>query len=193
MKKRESQNPISSFILNRWSSRAMTGEEISDDELMALFEAARWAPSSYNNQPWRFVYAKRNSVHWDIFLNLLVPANQVWAKNAAVLVVVISRTTFEFNNKPSRTHSFDTGSALENLALQGSINGFVVHGMEGFDYDQARQKLTIPELYSIEAMFALGKYGNAQELPKKLQDVDFPNDRKPLSEIVFEGIFKSKD
>jgi nitroreductase len=111
MKQRKSNYPISSIILNRWSPRAMTGEELSDKELMTLFEAARWAPSSYNNQPWRFIYAKRNSPNWEKFLNLLVSGNQIWAKNAAALVVVISHNNFEHNNKQARTHSFDTGAA----------------------------------------------------------------------------------
>ncbi len=190
MKKRESIYAISPLILNRWSSRAMTGEEISDQELMKLFEAARWAPSSYNNQPWRFVYAKKNSSHWATFFDLLALGNQEWTKNAAVLVVIVSHTIFEYDKRPSRTHSFDAGAAWENLALQGSIDGLVVHGMEGFDYELAQQKLNIPEEYSVEAMVAIGKYGNVEQLPKKLQDVDFPNDRKPLAELVFEGVFQ---
>lgn len=190
MKKRESKYAISPLILNRWSPRAMTGEEISDQELMKLFEAARWAPSSYNNQPWRFVYAKKNSSHWATFFDLLALGNQEWTKNAAVLVVIVSHTIFEYDKRPSRTHSFDAGAAWENLALQGSIDGLVVHGMEGFDYELAQQKLNIPEEYSVEAMVAIGKYGNVEQLPKKLQDVDFPNDRKPLAELVFEGVFQ---
>jgi nitroreductase len=189
MKQRKSNYPISPIILNRWSPRAMTGEEISNETLMTLFEAARWAPSSFNNQPWRFIYAKRNSSYWQTFLDLLEPANQVWAKNAAVLMVIVSHKVFDYDGRPSRTHSFDTGAAWENLALQGSILGLVVHGMEGFNYDKASQVLKIPDTYTVEAMAAVGVYGNVEQLPKKLQDVDFPNDRKPLNEILFEGSF----
>ena len=190
MKQRISNYPISSFILNRWSPRAMTGEELSDQELMTLFEAARWAPSCYNNQPWRFIYAKRNSPAWNTFFNFMVPGNQVWTKNAAVLVVVISHNNFEYNNKPARTHSFDAGAAWENLALQGSMNGLVVHGMEGFSYERAKKELNIPDDYTVEAMIAIGKYGDVSALPKELQEKDFPSDRKPLSELVFEGSYK---
>lgn len=189
MKQRKSNYPISPIILNRWSSRAMTGEEISNETLMMLFEAARWAPSSFNNQPWRFIYAKRNSSYWQTFLDLLEPANQAWAKNAAVLMVIVSHKVFDYDGRPSRTHSFDAGAAWENLALQGSILGLVVHGMEGFNYDKASQVLKIPDTYTVEAMVAVGVYGNVEQLPKKLQDVDFPNDRKPLNEILFEGLF----
>ena len=89
----------------------MTGEELTDEELMSLFEAARWAPSSYNNQPWRFIYAKTNTEHWDRFFNLLVEANKVWAKNARALVVVIARKNFEHNEKLARTNQFDTSAA----------------------------------------------------------------------------------
>jgi nitroreductase len=86
--------PINPLILNRWSPRSMTGEELGEHDIMSLFEAARWAPSSFNNQPWRFIYAKRNTVHWDRLFNLLVEANKLWTKNAALLVVVISRKNF---------------------------------------------------------------------------------------------------
>jgi nitroreductase len=120
---------INPMILNRWSPRSMTGEELADDILMTLFEAARWAQSSSNNQPWRFIYAKRNTEHWDRLFNLLLEGNKVWARNAAVLVVVVSRKNFEYNNnneeKPSITHQFDTGAAWENLALEASALGLV--------------------------------------------------------------------
>lgn len=189
MKKRRSSYSINEFILNRWSPRAMTGQEISDEQLMTLFEAARWAPSSYNNQPWRFIYAKKNSEGWDRLYNLLASGNKIWAKNAAVLVVVLSKNNFDYNNKPSRTHSFDAGAAWQNLALQGSIEGLVVHGMEGFNYGQAKTDLNIPDDYTVEAMVAIGVYGNLENLPEELQKVDFPSDRKPLQEIIFENLF----
>jgi nitroreductase len=112
---RQSKYKINPLILHRWSPRSMTGEELDDDTIMSLFEAARWAPSSYNNQPWRFIYAKRNTSHWDKLFNLLA-ANKVWTKNAAVIVVVIARKNFEQNEKYSITHQLDAGAAWENLA-----------------------------------------------------------------------------
>ena len=187
---RTSNYPIDKLLLNRWSPRAMSGKPISDEELMTLFEAARWAPSSYNGQPWRFIYAKRDTEHWDRFFKLLVPFNQSWCINAAVLVTIISRKQFEFNNEPAPTHSFDAGAAWENLALQGSIMNLVVHGIQGFDYEKATQDLNIPDLYQVEAMFAVGKPGNIKDLPADLQEREKQSDRKPLQEIVFEGMFQ---
>jgi len=179
--------PILDVILNRYSPRALSGEKISHEELLQIFEAARWAPSSYNNQPWRFVYAHRDTSAWDQLFNLMVPANQSWAKNAGVLIVAISAKNFSYNNKPSRTHSFDTGAACENLAIQGEAMGFVVHGMEGFDYDRAKKALNIHDDYEVEAMFAIGHPGNREDLPKKLQENETPSGRKLIEEFIFEG------
>ncbi len=187
---RKSQYPVLDIIVNRWSPRAMSGESISDAELMPLFEAARWAPSSYDGQPWRFIYAKRDTPAWDVLYDLLVQFNKDWTKNAAVLVVVVSRNTFEYNNKPSRTHSFDTGAAWENLALQGTANDLVVHGMEGFDYQKAKEVLHIPDSYTVEAMCAIGRPGKKESLPPEMQREEKPSDRKPITDFVFEGTFK---
>ena len=186
---RKPEHEINPLILSRWSPRSMTGEEISDEELMSLFEAARWAPSSYNNQPWRFIYAKRNTDHWNRLFNLMVEFNQSWAKNAAVLIVIISKKTFDHNNQPSITHSFDTGAAWENLALQAESMGLVTHGMQGFDYEKAKKELEIPEDYSIEAMIAIGKRGKKEDLPKELQEREIPSARKLLKDIIMEGKF----
>ena len=187
---RRSQYKIHDLILNRWSPRAMSGEEISDEELMTLFESARWAPSSFNAQPWRFIYAKKNTKDFDKFFHLLGDFNKGWTKNAAVLIVVISKKTFDHNGQPSRTHSFDTGSAWENLALEASNKGLVSHGMAGFDYDRARSELDIPADYDVEAMIVIGKKGKKEELPKELQDRENPSERKALREIVMEGKFR---
>lgn len=186
---RNSNYKLNPVILNRWSPRSMTGEKISHEELMALFEAARWAPSSFNNQPWRFIYAERQTEHWDGLFNLMIEFNQSWAKNAAVLVVVISAKNFEYNDKPSRTHAFDAGSAWENLAIEATTRGLVTHAMEGFDYDKARKDLGVPDDYEIHAMIAIGKLGKKENLPKDLQEKEIPSDRKPLSEIIMEGKF----
>ena len=109
----------------------MSGEGIPENDLMRLFEAARWAPSSFNAQPWRAVYARRGTQHRDTFLNLLVDGNKGWAKNAVALVVFTSPKNFEDDEKPSVTHSYDCGAAWGNFALQGFRQGLVVHGMEG--------------------------------------------------------------
>ena len=187
---RKSTYPINPLILNRWSPRSMTGEELDNEEIMSLFEAARWAPSSFNNQPWRFIYAKRNTEHWDRLFNLLAEANKTWAKNSALLVVVISRKNFEYNEKPARTHQFDAGSAWENLALEAFSRGIVAHGMQGFDYDKARIDLEIPADFEVMAMIAIGKKGPAKSLPPELQEKEKLTDRKPLKDIVMEGIYR---
>lgn len=182
--------PISPLFLNRWSPRAMTGEEITDTELFSLFEAAHWAPSSYNNQPWRIAYAKRNTPEWPLLFNLLIEFNQEWCKNAAALVVFFSRKTFEKNNKPARTHSYDTGAAWMSMALEGYMRGLVMHGMEGFDWEKAHRDLGLTEEYSIEAMAAIGKRAPKSILPEEIAKREAPSTRKSLEEIVFKGKFK---
>jgi nitroreductase len=180
-------NPV---FVNRWSPRGMTGEELDDEDLMALFEAARWAPSSYNNQPWRFIYAKRNTESWNRLFDLLVEGNKTWAKDSAALVVLISRKNFDYNGKPSVTHQLDAGAAWENLALEACFRGIVTHGMEGFDYQRARQELDIPEDYDVMAMIAIGRKGSKEKLPTPLRDRESPTDRKPLTEIIMEGKYR---
>ena len=186
---RITQFPIASIFTERWSPRAMSGESITQEELMALFEAARWAPSSNNNQPWRFYYAQRESHYWNRFFALLMTGNQIWCSQAAALIVLVSKGTFDHNGMPARTHGLDAGAAWCQLALQGSISGLVVHCMQGFDYDQAAVVLGLPEDYYVECIIAIGKPGVKESLPDNLQAREFPNDRRPLSEIVFEGEF----
>lgn len=189
MAQRQPTYPILNLILNRWSPRAMSGEPITHTELMTLFEAARWAPSSYNSQLWRFLYATRDMEEWKTMFDLLVPINQTWCKNASAFIVVLSRKKFDLNEAPSRTHSFDAGSAWENLALQGFSMNLVIHCLEGFDYDKAREVLGVPEQYDIEVMIAVGKPGNKDDLSEQLRVREQQNDRKRLDEIVFKGGF----
>jgi nitroreductase len=184
---RKPDHDISPLFVNRWSPRAMSGEEISREELMRMFEASRWAMSSMNNQPWRFLYALRNTTYWDRFFGLLTPNNQGWCKNAAVLIVVVSKKAFDFNGKPARTHSYDTGAAWYSFALQGSILGLVVHGMQGFDYDKAASELGVTDEYQVEAMAAVGRPGNREDLPPTLQERESPSQRKKVEEFAFEG------
>jgi nitroreductase len=167
----------------------MSGEGVTDEELMTLFEAARWAPSSYNNQPWRILYARRETEQWPVFFGLMVEGNQSWAKDAAALLLFVSKETFDFNGKPYPTHSFDTGAAWENLALQSTMLGLVTHGMQGFDYERARTELNIPEGFRVEAMIAVGHPGDPAQLPEPLREREAPSGRKPLSEITCEGAF----
>jgi nitroreductase len=192
MNKRKALYPIHQMFIDRWSPRAMSGEPITHDQLMTLLEAAHWAPSSFNNQPWRFVHVMRETPHWNSVFDLLVPFNQEWTKNAAVLIVFLSHKTFEYNSKPSRTHTFDTGASWMCLALQGHLMGLVVHGMEGLDYSKAKITLKVPDDYAVEAMCAVGKPGDVHLLSKELQVREEPSLRKPLSEVAFEGWFGNK-
>lgn len=166
----------------------MSQEKIDKKTLFSLFEAARWAPSSYNNQPWRFLYGMQGTKEFSLLFSLLVEFNQSWCKKASALVLVISKTTFE-NNKPSPTHSFDTGAAVENLALQGTLLNLVVHCMQGFDYVRARKELLIPPEYQVEAMIAVGVPGKKEDLPEDLQKKEIPSQRKSLEELAIEGAF----
>ena len=187
---RKSVYPVSSIFPNRWSSRAMSGESITDEQLMTLFEAARLAPSAFNEQPWRFIYTHKDTKTFAELFSFIVPANQVWAHAAAALVVVVSKNVFERNGKPSQTASFDTGAACMSFALQGSIDGLVVHAIAGFDYQKTRTLLRIPVEYTIEVMFAVGKPGKTEVLPTELQAREKPSGRKALEKIVFKDIFK---
>ncbi len=186
---RTARYAIHPLIVNRWSPRSMTGEAMSDDELMPLFEAARWAPSSNNAQLWRFVYAKRHSTFWNTFVDFLVEGNKIWAQHAAVLLVITSRKFFERDDQPAVTHAFDAGAAWENLALEGTRRGLAVHGMQGFDYEKARRALNVPEPYEVLAMVAIGKRASKESLPPHLLKREFPNSRRSLDEIILEGRF----
>ncbi|MBP9841323.1 MAG: nitroreductase family protein [Simkaniaceae bacterium] len=184
MDEKHTDYPINSLILNRWSPRSMTGEPLTDAELMPLFEAARWAPSAFNEQPWRFIYAKRDTPEWTPLFDLLVDFNKGWCVHAACLVLFISSRSFAKNGKPSPTHEFDTGAAWMNLCLEASYQGLVAHGMSGFDYEKARKTLNIPEEYTILAMCAIGKRDVEKEKTEK------PSTRKPLQELLMHGSFQ---
>ncbi len=188
--RRHADHPIDPLFLDRWSPRAMSAQPIPEADLLSLFEAARWAPSSFNNQPWRILYARRETAQWPLFFDLLVDANKGWTKDAAALLLFVAKTTFDHNGKPSITHSFDCGAAWENLALQGCLKGYVVHGMQGFDYERAKKDLQIPEGFQVEAMAAVGLPGKKEDLPAPLQEREAPSDRKPLGETTCEGAWK---
>lgn len=186
---RDPDHDIDPLFVNRWSPRAMTGEALEEDEYLPLFEAARWAPSAFNNQHWRFIYATREDDEWDQFVDLLNEGN-AWAEDAGVLAVVASKTTFDHNGEPAPVHSFDTGAAWQNLALEGARRGLAVHGMSGFDYERAAEELEIPDEFAVEAMFAVGERAPPESLPDELEEREAPSGRKPLSKIVHRGNFE---
>jgi nitroreductase len=190
LKHRTADHEILEVFLKRWSPRAMTGEPVPEGTLLRLFEAARWAPSTYNEQEWRFLYAHRESGEWPMFFNLLMEANQAWCKNAGVLIVAVSKKTFTRNGKPNPVHSIDCGMAIENLMLQAAVMGDVItHGMAGFDRDKARRTLDIPDDYQVECMIAVGRPGDPAALPQELQEREVPTGRKIISEFARAGKF----
>lgn len=184
---RKADHPIEPIFLKRWSPRAMSGEPLTDAELHTLFEAARWAPSTRNEQEWTFYFARRDTPHWQTFFDLLAAGNQSWCSKAAVLVVVTSRTKFSNTGGHNPVHSFDAGAAWHALALQACSMGLVAHGMAGFDYDRARAALNLPEDQHVDAMIALGRPGDVDDLPDGLRAREVPSGRKPVAEIIHEG------
>lgn len=179
---------IEEMFVRRWSPRAMSGAPLAQAELFKLLEAARWAPSSGNNQPWRFIYALAGTADFTTLFNLLADGNKPWCERAGALVVVLSRKTRD-NGQPARTHSLDTGAAWMSLALQGTQQGLVVHGMEGFDYDRARTELGVPEDHQVEMMIAIGHPGPLEALPERYRGREVPSDRHPLASKIFAGRF----
>lgn len=186
---RKPEFPIESIFFRRWSPRSMNGQPITESEMMTLFEAARWAPSTYNEQEWRFLYARRETPQWVTFFDLLAEGNRVWCQRAALLSVILAHKIFQRNGKPNPVHVFDCGSAFENLALQGTALGLVVHGMQGFDFDKARHSLAVPDDFSVAAMFAVGRPGDPDQLPADYRKMEVPSDRKRVREIICEGRF----
>ncbi len=187
---RNANHPIEPIFLKRWSPRAMSGAPLSDSELFRLFEAARWAASTRNEQEWRFLYARNGSPHWDTYFELLKPGNQSWCHQASVLVVVIAHSKFSNNGAPNPVHLFDAGAATAQLALQGAAMGLVVHGMAGFDYEKARSDLKIPDDFAVAAMIAIGQPGDPASLPPELQEREVPSGRRPIVESIAEGLFQ---
>jgi nitroreductase len=194
MSDRRSDHPIDPLFLERWSPRAFDGSELPEADLMAMFESARWAPSAFNSQPWRFLYARRGDEHWERFLSLLIPWNRGWAHSAAALIYILS-DSLPFTDKEtgtpatSHTHSFDAGAAWACLALQATRMGYHAHGMSGIQMDLARDSLAVPDRYRIEAACVVGRIGDPATLDEKLRARETPSGRKPLSDFAFHGNF----
>lgn len=194
MPERQADHPIDPLFLERWSPRAFDGSELPDADLMTMFEAARWAPSAFNSQPWHFLYARRGDANWERFLSLLIPWNQGWAHTASVLVYLVS-DSLPFTDKktgepaPSTTHSFDAGAAWVSLALQATRMGYHAHGMSGIQYELARVELGLPERYVLNAACVIGRIGDLAQLDEKLQAREHPSDRKPQGGFVHAGNF----
>jgi len=179
--------PIHELLEKRKSGRAFEVKEISDDILNRLFEAARWSPSSYNEQPWRFLVTKRETEAFDLLLNSLMEANQVWAKNASALVIALSKKTFDRNNTANRHYAYDLGSAVAHLSLQATAEGLNIRQMGGYDPQKVKENFSIPEEQEAFAVLAIG-YPSAT--PEKVLDEQYlqmelaPQTRKEQDEFV---------
>ena len=196
MTSRTADHPIDPLFLERWSPRAFDGSDISDADLLAMFEAARWAPSAFNSQPWRFLYAKRGDANWETFLSLLIPWNQGWAHSASVLAYIVS-DSLPFTDREtgapasSHTHSFDTGAAWVSLALQATRMGYHAHGMSGIQFERARAELGLPERLHLDAACVIGRIGDPAQLDEKQRAREHPSDRKPIGEYIHRGRWPS--
>jgi nitroreductase len=189
---RSAEYDIDPLFLERWSPRAMSAAPLSEALLMTLFDAARWAPSAFNAQPWRFVYALRDTPEWASLFGVLNPFNQTWAVRASAVVIICSQSVVlktDGSSSPSHSHSFDAGAAWAQFALQATRMGLVVHGMTGIDFDAAARAVGLPEHYRVEAAAVVGWPGDKSVLPEALQAREQPSGRKPVSEIAFPGKF----
>ncbi len=190
---RSSEFDIDPIFLDRWSPRAFTGEAMDKTVLLTILEAAHWAPSASNYQPWRFIYTLNTAPDWERFVGLLNESNQVWARSASALVFLfsdsLSRRDDGSEPKPLRSHSFDTGAAWAMLSLQALRSGYLAHAMGGVDFDRAIDALGAPAGFRAEAAVAIGKRANPADLPDHLKAREVPNSRKNLSEVAFAGSF----
>ena len=176
---RQTDPRVLADISHSWSPRTMTGETLTREDLEPLFQAARCAPSCFNNQPWRFHYALRSSPRFRDLFNLLVPKNQQWCENAGCLMILVAKTTFDHNGKPMPTAAHDTGAAWHALAIEGTRRDLVTHGMAGFDLEAATRYLNLGSEYAVQCMIAVGKPapGVAEEALTQ---------RRPVEEIAIE-------
>jgi nitroreductase len=180
--------PVHNLIRERWSPRAFASKSVEPAVLASLFEAARWAPSSNNEQPWAYLVAtKDDTENFAKTLRVLVEFNAAWAKEAAVLMIAVSRLNFQ-NGTPNRNAFYDTGAATALLSVEATARGLAVHQMAGFDHDKAKKVFEIPEDCEPIAAIAIGYPGDPNSLPEKLRDREVaPRTRKPLSEFVMSG------
>ena len=193
---RRVDHPVAPIFIERWSARSFTGDNMPEADLLTMFEAARWAHSAANRQPWRFSYALREDAEFARYVEFLDGGNRPWAEKAAALVVVISQRrtppTDGSEPRPIGTHSLDTGAALQSFTLQASMLGYVAHPMAGIDAGKISADLGIDESdFKVEAMVAVGRLGLRDDLPEKYRDREKKSQRRPLGETVFRGHFQA--
>lgn len=192
---RTPDHPVAPLFVDRWSPRSFSGEPIPDAVLQTAFEAARWAPSASNGQPWRFIVSRNGDAAWPLLLGLLATRNREWAQRASALVVIVSNTLIERRGEivHNASHSFDTGAAWANFAHQALLLGWHTHGIGGFDREGARFSLAIPDDYAVETIVAIGRQGTLDTLHADFHTQEAPSSRRPLGDLVFEGRFGGQD
>lgn len=191
---RTADHPINELFLKRWSPRAFDGSEMPEADLKTILEAARWAPSAFNTQPWRFVYALRGEQAYETLYGLLDDFNGSWAAGASALVFVVSDLLVDGVSEdgpvPALFHAFDAGGAWAQAALQATLLGYHTHAMAGLRRDKAHAVLDLPERFKVHVAFAIGRRGDAGQLTPDLQAQERPSGRKSLTEIAFRGVFQ---
>jgi nitroreductase len=182
---------IQETIAKRWSPRAYNATKpVSPEQIIALLEAARWAPSSYNDQPWRFIVCDKtsNPKAWQAAFDCIMPSNQTWVKDAPLLLLGCANTILDVNQQANRFGQYDTGAAAENLVLQAASMGLVAHQMGGFNADVASEVFAIPAQFTPMAMITVGYEGDANNLPDELKTRELAErKRKPLADLFFAG------
>lgn len=183
----ETQYPIHDLLRQRWSPRAFSAQPVEADKLGSLLEAARWAPSSFNEQPWSFIVAMKDRPgEFDRLLSCLVESNRLWARHAPALMLSVAKLQFEKDGRPNRHAFHDVGLAVANLMFQATALGLVVHQMAGFDVGKARQEFDIPDGYEPVAAIAVGYQGDPAILPDRLRDLELARrSRKAMNTCVF--------
>jgi len=182
-------HPVHELIARRWSPYGYSERDVSESDLRSLFEAARWAASSYNEQPWRYIVAtKKDAAEFERLLSCLVEPNQAWAKSAPVLALAVASLKFSRNDKPNAVAIHDLGLAAGNLSLEATARGLLVHQMAGILPDKARETYAIPEDFQPLTAIAIGYPADLETLPDAIKERDVaPRQRKPLGELVFAG------
>ncbi len=187
----QTQADIHELLARRWSGRAFDANRpVSREQIVSLLEAARWAPSCFGDEPWRFIVWDRNSdeAAWRKAFACLGEWNQNWVKNAPVLLVSTANSLFRKNGKPNRWGQYDTGAAAENICLQAVASGLMAHQMGGFDDARVRAEFGIPNEFAIMAMIAVGYQTEADVLDDELRQAELaPRERTPLGTHFFEG------
>ncbi|MDR2452856.1 MAG: nitroreductase family protein [Candidatus Accumulibacter sp.] len=190
---RAAAHGVSPIFVERWSPRAYDESILTENDLKRLFEAAHWAPSAYNAQPWRFIYARRDTADWQRFVDLLVPGNRVWAQRASALVFAVSAQKFippgSAEAIDTGYSSYDTGAAVAYLILQASLAGLAAHVVGGFDRQAAQRVLAIPDGFRLESAIVIGRHSADAALSPELRAREAPNERRPIESLIAEGRF----